>query len=66
MLLAHVMVPVMDGAWVTGPERPKCAKDEVKEARSAQRRPEGLKGSPKGPRRPKRPSAREVGSGKGP
>ena len=30
-----------NGAWVTRPERPKGAKDEVKEARRAKRRPEG-------------------------
>ena len=28
-------------AWVTRPERPKGAKDEVKQARRAQSRPEG-------------------------
>ena len=33
-----------------GPQRPKGAKDEVKEARRAKRRPEGLKGGPKGHR----------------
>ena len=32
---------IMDtSAWVTRPERPKGAKDEVKEARRAKRRPE--------------------------
>ena len=35
-------------AWVTRPECPKGAKDEVKEARRAKRRPEGPKGGPKG------------------
>ena len=37
-----IMDTIMDtAAWVTRPERPKGAKDEVKQARRAQSRPEG-------------------------
>jgi len=41
-----------NGAWVTRPERPKGAKDEVKEARRAKRRPEGPQTRSWGPEGP--------------
>ena len=44
---------IMDtSAWVTRPERPKGGKDEVKEARGAKRRPEGLQIRSWGPEGP--------------
>ena len=39
-------------AWVTRPERPKGAKDEVKQARRAQSRPEGPQARSRGPEGP--------------
>ena len=39
-------------AWVTRPERPKGAKDEVKQARRAQSRPEGPEARSRGPEGP--------------
>ena len=39
-------------AWVTRPERPKGAKDEVKQARRAQSRPEGPPPRSRGPEGP--------------
>ena len=41
-----------NGAGVTRPERPKGAKDEVKEARRAKRRPEGPQTRSWGPEGP--------------
>ena len=38
--------------WVTRPERPKGAKDEVKQARRAQSRPEGPQARSRGPEGP--------------
>ena len=39
-------------AWVTRPERPKGAKDEVKQARRAQSRPKGPQARSRGPTGP--------------
>ena len=39
-------------AWVTRPERPKGAKDDVKQARRAQSRPEGPQARSRGPEGP--------------
>ena len=39
-------------AWVTRPERPKGAKDEVKQARRAQSRPEGPQARSRAPEGP--------------
>ena len=39
-------------AWVTRPERPKGVKDEVKQARRAQSRPEGPQTRSRGPTGP--------------
>ena len=44
---------IMDtSAWVTRPERPKGAKDEVKEAQRAKSRPEGPQTRSWGPEGP--------------
>ena len=42
----------MYDAWVTRPERPKGAKDEVKQARRAQSQPEGPQARSRGPEGP--------------
>ena len=47
------MDTIMDtAAWVTRPERPKGAKDEVKQARRAQSRPEGPQARSRAPEGP--------------
>merc|ERR1712037_737759 len=48
-----IMNTIMDtAAWVTRPERPKGGKDEVKQARRAQSRPEGPQARSRAPEGP--------------